>query len=143
MENKLKSGTPTFEFIHGYENTVIPDLERALLSGHNINLLGLRGQAKTKLARQLIFLLDEWVPIIKGEWPITALLGAIGLPAGIALVDLLHKHHNNPERLSGSKFLALRFQALNGFGLSFGLALAPIFGINIIKTFEKSAKKQL
>ena len=67
LENKLKSGTPTFEFIHGYENTVIPDLERALLSGHNINLLGLRGQAKTKLARQLIFLLDEWVPIIKGS----------------------------------------------------------------------------
>ena len=67
LENKLKSGTPTFEFIHGYENTVIPDLERAILSGHNINLLGLRGQAKTKLARQLIFLLDEWVPVIKGS----------------------------------------------------------------------------
>ena len=67
LENKLKSGTPTFEFIHGYENTVIPDLERAILSGHNINLLGLRGQAKTKLARQLIFLLDEWIPVIKGS----------------------------------------------------------------------------
>ena len=67
LENKLKSGNRTFEFIHGYENTVIPDLERAILSGHNINLLGLRGQAKTKLARQLIFLLDEWVPIIKGS----------------------------------------------------------------------------
>ena len=67
LENKLKFGTPTFEFIHGYENTVIPDLERAILSGHNINFLGLRGQAKTKLARQLIFLLDEWLPIIKGS----------------------------------------------------------------------------
>jgi magnesium chelatase subunit I len=46
---------------------VIPDLERAILSKHNINLLGLRGQAKTKLARQLINLLDEWIPIVSGS----------------------------------------------------------------------------
>jgi magnesium chelatase subunit I len=46
---------------------VIPDLERAILSKHNINLLGLRGQAKTRLARQLTNLLDEWIPIVKGS----------------------------------------------------------------------------
>ncbi len=45
---KLKSGMPVFEGVHGFENTVIPELERAILSRHNINLLGLRGQAKTR-----------------------------------------------------------------------------------------------
>ena len=49
---KIKSGKPIFEGVHGFENTVIPELERAILSRHNINLLGLRGQAKTRLARQ-------------------------------------------------------------------------------------------
>src|SRR6056300_1934931 len=64
---KLKKGIPTFEGLIGYENTVIPDVERAILSGHNINLLGLRGQAKTRLARQMTQLLDEWVPVVSGS----------------------------------------------------------------------------
>ena len=63
----LSKGVSTFEGIHGYEDTVIPDLERAILSGHNINLLGLRGQAKTRLARQLTNLLDDWIPTISGS----------------------------------------------------------------------------
>lgn len=63
----LSKGVSTFEGIHGYEDTVIPDLERAILSGHNINLLGLRGQAKTRLARQLTNLLNDWIPIISGS----------------------------------------------------------------------------
>lgn len=63
----LSKGVSTFKGIHGYEDTVIPDLERAILSGHNINLLGLRGQAKTRLARQLTNLLDDWIPIISGS----------------------------------------------------------------------------
>ena len=67
LKINLSSGKPTFEGIHGYEDSVIPDLERAILSKHNINLLGLRGQAKTKLARQLINLLDEWIPIVSGS----------------------------------------------------------------------------
>lgn len=49
---KLKAGEPTFSGIVGYEDTVIPDVERALLSQHNILFLGLRGQAKTRMARQ-------------------------------------------------------------------------------------------
>ncbi|MEK9852637.1 MAG: magnesium chelatase, partial [Flavobacteriaceae bacterium] len=53
LKEQLKKGIPSFEGLIGYENTVIPDVERAILSGHNINLLGLRGQAKTRLARQL------------------------------------------------------------------------------------------
>lgn len=65
--NKLQAGEPTFTGIHGYEHTVIPELERAILSKHNINLLGLRGQAKTRLARQMVDLLDEWMPIVEGS----------------------------------------------------------------------------
>lgn len=62
----LKEGKTVFEGIHGYENTVIPDLERAILAGHNINFLGLRGQAKTRLARMMTALLDEYIPYIDG-----------------------------------------------------------------------------
>ena len=64
---KIKSGKPVFEGVHGFENTVIPELERAILSRHNINLLGLRGQAKTRLARKMIELLDEYMPIVDGS----------------------------------------------------------------------------
>lgn len=64
---KLKNKDETFPGILGFENTVIPDLERAILSRHSILLLGLRGQAKTRLARQMVNLLDPFVPIIKGS----------------------------------------------------------------------------
>ena len=64
---RLRNGETTFTGLIGYENTVIPDVERAILSGHNINLLGLRGQAKTRLARQMTQLLDEWVPVVAGS----------------------------------------------------------------------------
>ncbi len=67
LRQRLRDGVTTFEGLIGYENTVIPDVERALLSGHNINLLGLRGQAKTRLARQMTQLLDEWIPVVAGS----------------------------------------------------------------------------
>ncbi len=67
----------------------------------------------------------EWAPVLLGWWPLAALLGAIGLPPARALIRLLGDHHDRPEQISGSKFLALRFQALNGLGLAFGLALGP------------------
>lgn len=67
LRTKIKSGKPVFEGVHGFENTVIPELERAILSRHNINLLGLRGQAKTRLARKMIELLDEYMPIVEGS----------------------------------------------------------------------------
>lgn len=66
LQKIIKKETP-FEGIHGYEYTVIPELERAILSKHNINLLGLRGQAKTRLARQMIDLLDEYIPFVEGS----------------------------------------------------------------------------
>ncbi|PZX92105.1 magnesium chelatase [Flavobacterium aquariorum] len=64
LRTTIKSGQPTFEGVHGFENTVIPELERAILSRHNINLLGLRGQAKTRLARKMVELLDEYIPYV-------------------------------------------------------------------------------
>ncbi|GAB4233012.1 MAG: magnesium chelatase [Ekhidna sp.] len=63
---KKKQGENVFEGIWGYEDTVIPDIERAILSQHNINFLGLRGQAKTRIARMMTGLLDEYVPVIEG-----------------------------------------------------------------------------
>ncbi len=66
LQKIMKKETP-FVGIHGYELTVIPELERAILSKHNINLLGLRGQAKTRLARQMVGLLDEYIPIVEGS----------------------------------------------------------------------------
>jgi magnesium chelatase subunit I len=64
---KLKNKENVFEGIWGYEETVIPDLERAILAGHDVNLLGLRGQAKTRLARLMVNLLDEFIPVIEGS----------------------------------------------------------------------------
>ena len=65
--HKIKNKENVFEGIWGYEDTVIPDIERAILSRHNINLLGLRGQAKTRIARQMTHLLDEYVPVVEGS----------------------------------------------------------------------------
>ena len=62
--SRLEKKEPSFPGIYGFEDTVIPDLERALLSKHNILLLGLRGQAKTRLARLMIDLLDEYIPTL-------------------------------------------------------------------------------
>ncbi|WP_298524004.1 magnesium chelatase [uncultured Christiangramia sp.] len=67
LKVKIKEGKKAFEGIHGYDYTVIPELERAILSKHNINLLGLRGQAKTRLARLMVNLLDEWIPVVEGS----------------------------------------------------------------------------
>ncbi|POY35664.1 magnesium chelatase [Solitalea longa] len=64
---RLKAGNRTIDGIIGYDETVIPDLFTALLSQHNILLLGLRGQAKTRIARQMVDLLDEWVPYVAGS----------------------------------------------------------------------------
>lgn len=67
LRERIKNGEESFTGVWGYENSVIPELERAILSRHNINLLGLRGQAKTRLARLMLNLLDEWIPVIEGS----------------------------------------------------------------------------
>src|SRR5262249_20697736 len=63
---KLKSGETLFPGIVGYEDTVVPEIINAILSRHNIIFLGLRGQAKSRIMRQMVSLLDEWIPFMEG-----------------------------------------------------------------------------
>ena len=67
----------------------------------------------------------QWAPVLVGQWSLTALLSVAGLAPARQLIALLQRHHREPERIIGSKFLALRFQALSGLGLACGLAIAP------------------
>ena len=67
LVKKINEKENAFPGILGYEDTVIPDTERALLSRHNILFLGLRGQAKTRMARQMTDLLDEYIPVVAGS----------------------------------------------------------------------------
>jgi magnesium chelatase subunit I len=67
LRENIIAGKDSFQGVWGYEDSVIPELERAILSRHNINLLGLRGQAKTRLARLMVNLLDEWIPVVEGS----------------------------------------------------------------------------
>ncbi len=64
--DRLRSGEPRFPGIVGYDDTVLPELERAILAGHDLVLLGERGQGKTRLMRTISALLDEWTPVVEG-----------------------------------------------------------------------------
>ena len=64
---RIASGQPLVEGVLGYEDTVLPQLENALLAGHDIIFLGERGQAKTRMIRSLTGLLDEWMPVVAGS----------------------------------------------------------------------------
>src|SRR5688572_14161947 len=64
---KLRRGEPIFPGIVGYEETVLPQIENAILSQHDMLFLGLRGQGKTRMLRMLVNLLDEAVPIVAGS----------------------------------------------------------------------------
>src|SRR3990170_4519484 len=82
--SKLREGGPLFDGIVGYEDTVIPQLVNALLSQHNFILLGLRGQAKTRLLRALVTLLDDRIPVMPGceinDDPLAPICGACRAP---------------------------------------------------------------
>ena len=67
LESRLAAGIPLTSSVLGYEDTVLPQLETALLAGHDIIPLGERGHAKTRIIRSLVELLDEWLPIIEGS----------------------------------------------------------------------------
>lgn len=67
MIARIQSKQPVFEGLVGYEDSVVPQLKKAILAGHHINLLGLRGQAKTRIARSMLDLLDEYMPIVAGS----------------------------------------------------------------------------
>jgi magnesium chelatase subunit I len=105
---KLQNGEETFTGIHGYENTVVPELERAILSKHNINLLGLRGQGKTRLARLMLNLLDEYIPVVKGSEinddpfnPISLLAkDAIAAQGDDTMITWLHRSDRFFEKLA-------------------------------------------
>lgn len=67
LMGKIRNNDNIFPGIYGFDDTVLPDVERAILSRHNILLLGLRGQAKTRIARMLVHLLDEYIPVVAGS----------------------------------------------------------------------------
>ena len=67
LEARLTAGQPLTATVLGYEDSVLPQLETALLAGHDVILLGERGQAKTRIIRSLVELLDEWLPIVAGS----------------------------------------------------------------------------
>src|SRR5258708_14236615 len=64
---RIKAGEPLVDGVLGYDDTVLPQLENALLAGHDVIFLGERGQAKTRMIRSLTGLLDEWMPIVGGS----------------------------------------------------------------------------
>lgn len=105
---KIMKKETTFKGIHGYDYTVIPELERAILSKHNINLLGLRGQAKTRLARQMVSILDEYVPLVAGSeinddpfHPISRFAKERIAEQGDATpIEWLHRDHRFAEKLA-------------------------------------------
>ena len=63
----LREGRDPWPGLHGFDDTVIPQLERAIIAGHDVVLLGERGQGKTRLLRTMVGLLDEWTPVISGS----------------------------------------------------------------------------
>ncbi len=105
---KLQNKAPIFKEIVGFENTVIPDIERAVLSRHNIILLGLRGQAKTRIARLMINLLDEYVPVVAGSelnddpmQPISRFARDLIAEKGDATpIEWLHRNERYTEKLA-------------------------------------------
>ena len=74
----------------------------------------------------LIFLL-ELLPVINGIWPLTTLICLISIPSGLDLIKLIKRHHNKPELIKNSKFIALRFQTINGLSLSIGFGMSYLF----------------
>ena len=77
-----------------------------------------------------LILFVELIPIFNGEWPVTTLLGLVAIKPGLRLIDLLKKHHNYPEKIKESKFLALKFHTLNSIGLSIGFTIGSLLYIN-------------
>jgi magnesium chelatase subunit I len=105
---RLRSGEPRFPGVVGYDDTVLPELERAILAGHDLVLLGERGQGKTRVIRGLTSLLDEWTPVIAGSElnehpfePITPASRRLAAEAGDALpVAWLHRSLRYGEKLA-------------------------------------------
>jgi magnesium chelatase subunit I len=105
---RLRAGLPRFPGIIGYDDTVLPELERALLAGHDVVLLGERGQGKTRLIRTIGQLLDEWTPVLPGSelnehplHPITDASRALLAESGDATpITWLHQSMRYGEKLA-------------------------------------------
>jgi magnesium chelatase subunit I len=105
---RMREGAPRFPGIVGYEDTVLPEVERALLAGHDMVLLGERGQGKTRVMRALAGLLDEWTPVIAGSelnehpfHPITPAARRLAAEMGDALpVRWMHRSLRYGEKLA-------------------------------------------
>jgi magnesium chelatase subunit I len=105
---RLRAGEPTFPGIIGFDETVLPEVERALLAGHDMVLLGERGQGKTRLIRTLMGLLDEWVPVIAGceinDDPLTPVcrrcLALVAEQGDATPVSWLHRTSRYGEKLA-------------------------------------------
>ncbi|WBB56678.1 sigma 54-interacting transcriptional regulator [Verrucosispora sp. WMMD573] len=108
LRARMRDGAPRFAGIVGYDDTVLPEVERALLAGHDMVLLGERGQGKTRLIRSLVALLDEWTPVIVGSvlnehplHPVTPASRALVAEAGDDLpVGWLHRSMRYGEKLA-------------------------------------------
>jgi magnesium chelatase subunit I len=106
--DRLRAGVPRFPGIVGFDDTVLPEVERALLAGHDMVLLGERGQGKTRLIRSLAGLLDEWTPVIEGselhEHPYAPLTPAARRQAAemgdLLPVGWLHRSERYGEKLA-------------------------------------------
>jgi magnesium chelatase subunit I len=105
---QMRAGQPRFPGIVGYQDTVLPEVERALLAGHDMVLLGERGQGKTRVIRSLIGLLDEWTPVIAGSelnehpfHPIAPASIRLAAQAGDDLpIEWLHRSRRYGEKLA-------------------------------------------
>ncbi|MFI5494089.1 sigma 54-interacting transcriptional regulator [Actinoplanes sp. NPDC051859] len=106
--DRMRRGVPRFPGIVGYDDTVLPEVERALLAGHDMVLLGERGQGKTRLLRALSGLLDEWTPVITGSelrehpyQPLTPASRRLAAEAGDLLpISWLHHCERYAEKLA-------------------------------------------
>ncbi|WP_193373315.1 sigma 54-interacting transcriptional regulator [Nocardiopsis xinjiangensis] len=104
----MAEGTPRFPGVHGFDDTVLPALERALLAGHDVVLLGERGQGKSRLLRCLTGLLDEWTPVVEGcpvnDHPYAPVCPTCRRRTGPEGEDLpvawLHRSHRFTEKLA-------------------------------------------
>jgi magnesium chelatase subunit I len=108
LEERLGEGRPLTSAVLGYEDTVLPQMETAILAGHDIILLGERGQAKTRMIRSLVELLDEWLPVVAGSdvrdnpfHPISAFgIDLVAERGEETPIEWVHRSHRFAEKLA-------------------------------------------